>query len=83
MVLASVAKYLSSAETSTTQYLGDDVGRRRGGDYTVELEMAADTRRTAEAVESMEDFEAIRPPYVHVCLTPSGYAQSRERISGD
>lgn len=68
MVLASVAKYFSSVETPTPQLVGDDVGRRGSVDYEPELEMAADTRRTAEAVAEMEDFEAIRPPYLHVCL---------------
>ncbi|KAF2430143.1 mitochondrial carrier [Tothia fuscella] len=72
MVLASVAKYFSTTGPTSTPLhqltSGDDVGRREGGEYTVDM-AAADTRRkSAEAVAEMEEFEAVRPPYVHAML---------------
>jgi hypothetical protein len=62
MVLAAVAKYFSAAGTSKQDLIDDG---REGARYRLE---PADTRRTAEAMESLEDFEALRPPYIHVRL---------------
>jgi hypothetical protein len=55
MPLADLAKNFSTAP----QYLDD--GREGAGFNPV-----ADTRRSTEAMDQMEDFEAIRPPYIHV-----------------
>jgi hypothetical protein len=59
MVWAEVAKYLSGADNERV----DD-----GQNTTYTLD-ASNTRRKAETMEQMgqmEDFEALRPPYVHV-----------------
>lgn len=55
MPLADLAKNFSTAP----QYLDD--GREGAGNKTV-----VDIRRKTENMDDMEDFEAIRPPYIHV-----------------
>jgi hypothetical protein len=79
MVLASLTKHFSSSGTTTTSQLLDDGGRRAGGDFRLEM---SDTRRAAEAMEEMDDFEAIRPPYIHVREMVSPKVCEMEKLIG-
>lgn len=60
MPLADLAKNFST----TPQYLDD-------GREGVRHNLVADTRRPAETMDQMEDFESIRPPYIHVRNSPA------------
>jgi hypothetical protein len=62
MVWADVAKFLSGDRHETA--LVDDVGRSSAGALQWDVQ---NTRRAPEAMDEVEDFEALRPPYIHVC----------------
>lgn len=57
MVWAEVAKFISGSGHETV----DD--GRGGSTYKWDVQ---NTRRTPEEMEEVEDFEALRPPYIHV-----------------
>jgi hypothetical protein len=56
MVWAEVAKYFSGTKDARA----DD---GQSSKYILDVQ---DPRRASEAMEQMEDFEALRPPYIHV-----------------
>jgi hypothetical protein len=56
MVWADVAKYFSA----TKDHSADD---GQSSKYKLDVQ---NTRRTTEAMAQAEDFEALRPPYIHV-----------------
>jgi hypothetical protein len=59
MVWAEVAKFFSGSGLETA-----DDGH---GGSIFKLDVS-DTRRAPEAMDEMADFEALRPPYIHVCV---------------
>jgi hypothetical protein len=63
MVWAEVAKFLSGSGHETV----DD--GRSGSICKLDV---SDARRAPEAMDEMEDFEALRPPYIHVCVATDG-----------
>jgi hypothetical protein len=79
MVLAVVTKYFSAAGTTGSAVIDD------GRDESNSKLETADTRRTAEAMDQFEDFEALRPPYLHVRQLPFGndVATANQAVTGD
>jgi hypothetical protein len=79
MVLAVVTKYFSAAGTTQSALIDDG---RDGSNFKLET---ADTRRTAEAMDQLGDFEALRPPYLHVrwLSLQNDDATANQAVTGD